>query len=297
MQVQIDHLESDNQLLEQEKTALRDTFTAEQAKLDDILNQLQAFAEKDAQIAQKDEELRTLQEQTMNFFQDKESFMQDKEAFLNEKEQLSNAKITLENKVAELEKDINETRRKIRESGDGLLGSSMEIEALKDKLKEKEDYVAEIEAKVKGLTTGGTGVIGDFGDLIRLMKEKFSKCKRNVRILVPELTDFERHGFLDLLDKLPPQATVYIAAGFDPSAVEDLISELRQRKVKITNYQERNEYALNVDGAECILAIISKEEPDTVLGGIFTNIDALITLFKDAIMQAWTKGVKYEGMG
>ncbi|HMF33388.1 MAG TPA: hypothetical protein VKK79_18325 [Candidatus Lokiarchaeia archaeon] len=324
LQAQIERLEANKTQLEQEKAALAETFTAEQekthqqvdalqAKLDEIAEQLKGFAEKDEEfkellkgfadkdaaviekdqiIVQKDEELGELKGQLNTYFESREKFVSDKEAFLAEKEELIKAKMAAEKKAADLDKELGDIRRKMRESGDGLLGSSMEIEQLKDKLKEKEEYVAQIEAKVQGLTTGGTGIIGDFADLTRLMKEKIVEARRNVRILVPELADFERIGLFALLDDMPQQAVINLAAAIDPDTDSELIEKLHERKVQLTNYPERNQYALNVDGAECVIAIVSTYTPDQVLGGIFTNVDALITLFKDAIMIAWAKGVK-----
>jgi predicted nucleic acid-binding Zn-ribbon protein len=284
LQSLIERLDGDKVRLEKEKedlSALSATFKTEQdraaeqiqnlhAHLDRMEDQLKVFGEKD---------------------KDKTDSIQDAQG--KERENILKAKITAETKAQNLEKEIQELRRKMRESGDGLLGSSMEIESLKDKLKQREQEIQKIQDRMFSLTTGNTGVIMEVADVVKIMKEKLARGKRNVRVVVPNLKDFERHGFIPLLEKMPPQAVVYVAAAIDSAGEEELVNNLRDKKVQLVNFQERNMYGLNVDGATCLLALVSPDNPDNILAGFYTDIEAAVPVFKDAIQKAWVKGTKW----
>ena len=277
----IERLDGDKARLEKEKEDLSATLKIEQdrtteqiqnlhAHLDRMEDQLKVFGEKD---------------------KDKTDSYQDAQG--KERENILKAKFTAETKAQNLEKEIQDLHRKMRESGDGLLGSSMEIESLKDKLKQREQEIQKIQDRVLSLTTGNTGVIMEVADLVKIMKEKFARGKRNVRVVVPNLKDFERHGFIPLLDKMPPQAVVYLAAAISSAEEEELVDTLRDKKVQLVNFQERNIYGLNVDGAMCLLALVSPDNPDGILAGFYTDIEAAVPVFKDAIQKAWVKGTKW----
>ena len=331
LQKEVERLEGERMRLIKEKDELIATFKAEQDRssqqmkdlhthLDRVEEQLKAFGdkdkiiherdemilqkereiakkdtiigEKDKIIAERDAELKTLKEKSELSYSSQEKLLKDKDAFFIEKENLMKAKITAETKVQALEKEIQDLRRKMRESGDGLLGSSMEIENLKEKLKQKEQEIQKMNERLLSLTTGNTGIIMEMPDLIRIMQDKFLKGKRNVRIVVPNISDFERHGFIPLLDKLPPQAAVYVAAAIDPTTQEGLINTLRDKKVQLQNFQDGNMYGLNVDGALCLLSIVAEDDPNKILAGFYTDIEAAVPIFKDAIQKAWVKGTK-----
>ncbi|OLS16095.1 MAG: hypothetical protein RBG13Loki_0264, partial [Promethearchaeota archaeon CR_4] len=51
-------------------------------------------------------------------------------------------------------------------------------------------------------------------------------------------------------------------------------------------------YGLNVDGAMCLIALVPPDDPDTILAGFYTDIEAAIPVFKDAIQKAWVKGAR-----
>ncbi|HMF33044.1 MAG TPA: hypothetical protein VKK79_16590 [Candidatus Lokiarchaeia archaeon] len=192
----------------------------------------------------------------------------------------------------EKDAEINDLKKKMRESGAGLLGSTMEIEALQDKIKQKEQELADLGARVEGLVTGGTGILGQLDDCVTIMKEKVAAGKHNIRMVVPTLTDFDQLGFTSLLSKLPPKAVVNLAADFDLEKDKDLVRSLQQQRVVLTRSPAKNEYAVSVDNAVCVIGIVDKKDPATLLGGMFTNVEGLISLFVDAIQTAWVKGFK-----
>jgi hypothetical protein len=124
------------------------------------------------------------------------------------------------------------------------------------------------------------------------MKEKLAAGVHNIRIVVPTLADFDQLGFAALLPKLPPKVQVNVAADFDLEKDKELVIQLQQQRVTLTRYPAKNEFALNVDNAACVIGIVSKDDPTTLLGGMFTNVEGLISLFIDAIQTAWVKGFK-----
>jgi hypothetical protein len=196
------------------------------------------------------------------------------------------------NLSAKKDAEITDLRKKMREDGAGLLGTTMELDALKDKLKDKEQELAALSEKISGLTTGGTGILGQLDDCVQIMKQKMAVGKHNIRIVVPSLTDFDQLGFAELLPKLPPKVQVNIAADFDLEKDKELVVQLQQQRVTLTRYPSKNEFALNVDNAACVIGIVSKDDPTTLMGGMFTNVEGLISLFVDAIQTAWVKGFK-----
>ncbi len=331
LQKQIERLEGEKARLEKEKGDLIATFKAEQdrdaeqmqnlhAHLDRVEDQLKAFGEadklvrgkdemilakekelakkdvvieeKDKIIAQRDDQLKNFKDKNESYYNSQEKVLKDKDAFYTERENFLKAKLTAETKAQTLEKEVQELRRKMRESGDGLLGSSMEIETLKEKMKQKDQDMQKIQERMASLTTGNTGVIMEMPDLVKIMKEKFLAGKRNVRVVMPSIKDFERHGFIPLLEKLPSQAVVNLAATMDGRTQEDLINTLRDKKVLLTNFQEGNMYGLNVDGALCLVTLVASDDPDKIFAGFYTDIEAAVPLFKDAIQKAWVKGIK-----
>lgn len=296
LQKQIEQLEGEKAWLIKEKDDLVATFKGEQdhnteqmqkihAHIDRVEEQVKGLGEKDKIAREKDEKDKIAREKA-------EKDLAQKDSFYAEKETLLKAKITAETKAQNLEKEIQDLRRKMRETGDGLLGSSMEIETLKEKLKKSEQEIQKINERVLSLTTGNTGIIMEMADLVKIMKEKFLQGKRNVRVVMPNIKDFDRHGFIPLLEKLSPQAMVYIAAAMDPAANEELINSLRDKKVQLVNFQEGNMYGLNVDGALCLLTLVGNDAPDKILAGFYTDIEAAVPIFKDAIQKAWVKGTK-----
>ncbi len=262
--------------LEREKNNLVATFKAEQDRTTEQMQNLHAHLDR-------------VEEQIKAFGDSGKLARAKDEGEGKEKEILLKAKITAETKAQSLEKDLQDVRRKMRETGDGLLGSSMEIESLKEKLKEREQELKKINERVLSLTTGNTGVIMEMADLVKIMKEKFVQGKRNVRVVLPNITDFEQ--FIPLLEKLPTQAVVNLAASMDAATQEDLINSLREKKVLLTNFQE-NMYGLNVDGSLVILTLVATDNPKKILAGFYTDIEAAVPIFKDAIQKAWVKGVK-----
>ncbi len=296
LQIEIERIEGEKARLIKEKDDLVATFKAEQdrntdqmqkihAHIDRVEEQLEGLGEKDKIAREKDEKDKIAREKA-------EKDLAQKDSFYAEKETLLKAKITAETKAQNLEKEIQDLRRKMRETGDGLLGSSMEIETLKEKLKKSEQEIQKINERVLSLTTGNTGIIMEMADLVKIMKEKFLQGKRNVRVVMPNIKDFDRHGFIPLLEKLSPQAMVYVAAAMDPAANEELINSLRDKKVQLVNFQEGNMYGLNVDGALCLLTLVGNDAPDKILAGFYTDIEAAVPIFKDAIQKAWVKGTK-----
>ncbi len=285
LQKQIENLEGEKAQLEKEKDDVSATFKAEQGHTAEQTQNIHAHLDR------IEGQLKELGEKEKLAREEKDKIAQ-KDSLYAEKENLLKAKLAAETKAQNLEKEMQDLRRKMRETGDGLLGSSMEIEALKEKLKKSEQETQKVQERVESLTTGNTGILMELPDLVKVMTQKFSRGKRNVRVVLPNIKDFERHGFIPLLEKLPPNAAVYVAAAMDPATQEELINTLRDKKVQLTNYQDGNMYGLNVDGSLCLLTLVEADNPDKVLAGFYTDIEGAVPIFKDAIQKAWVKGTK-----
>src|SRR4030042_2754161 len=58
-----------------------------------------------------------------------------------------------------LAKELEDLRKKNRESSDDALGTSMELEKVRENLKNKEQELNAINTRIKGLTSGGSGIL------------------------------------------------------------------------------------------------------------------------------------------
>ncbi len=187
--------------------------------------------------------------------------------------------------AALLAREVEDMRRKMRESTNDALGTSMELEKVRDDLDA-------MRSRLNGLTTGGSGMLKDVEDVVRVMKEKMQRARHNVRIVLPRLTDFERHGLMSAIEKIPPLIVINLATSLDPSAQANLITNMQEKHIQLTNFSGENEYGLIIDGEECVIGLVDPKNPDKFLGGMFTNIVGLTTLFMDAIQVAFVKGMK-----
>ena len=219
--------------------------------------------------------------------------LEEKVAHLQKQvEQLSSEKAKVEQELLKVStsaalanKELEDLRKKMRESTNDALGTVMELERV------RKEY-NELIARVKDLTTGGSGILTDLGEVIKIIKEKISRAKHNVRLVLPRLTDFDQHKFLAVFEKLPPVVVTHVAAAVDTNTPLPLIASLQEKHIQVTNYQALNEYAVVVDGEECVIALVDPKNPEKVLGGLYTNLIGLTSLLVDAIQVAFVKGTK-----
>jgi hypothetical protein len=181
---------------------------------------------------------------------------------------------------------IKNLKKKVKSCGDGLLGHSMEIEMLKKKIDEKDK---ELE-KVEGFLSGETGIFTEFDTLKEYLSIRFQKVKRSVRIVLPNMSFFERFELMPKFDELNDKIILNIAVPVLNKEDEEFFSRLKERDTIIINTTEENIFALATDGTTLALGVVSSTGED--VRGIYTTIPELINLLNTAIMNPFVKGKK-----
>ncbi len=214
------------------------------------------------------------------------------DSLMREKQKLEQNLMKLTANGALLAKELEDLHKKLREGTNDALGTSMELEKVREVLKKREQELDATNRRIKELSTGGSGILADLTEVARIMREKIQHAKHNVRIVVPRLNDLERHGFLGILESLPSLVVINVSTSVDPDAQAMLVAGLQEKRIQLIKYTAENEYGLVVDGEECVIALVDAKNPDVIIGGLFTNIIGLTSLFMDAIQVAFVKGTK-----
>lgn len=272
---------------------LRETITTlekQTREKDEIINDLKHPIEEFRKLTEeKDQQIAELRQRMDGALETKRKYIEEKESLFKEREDLVNAKLEAEKKLALAETKVKQLSARVRESGDGLLGSSMEIESLKEKIQEKEDQVRALEAQLHGITTGSTGIFYKIDQTVNYIKNLIENARSNVRLVVPDFGDLDTYGILDLMENLGPTINTFVAGNIDAESHGAIVSKLRERNATLVNYSQRDMYAIIVDSANLGIALL---EGDSIVG-IFTNIEKLVGLLKDSVINPFIKGTKF----
>ncbi|GAB4325780.1 MAG: hypothetical protein Kow0069_31920 [Promethearchaeota archaeon] len=286
--------------LEDKDAEIRALREGLQGKVDQSAGLLQSVRDATASVAEKlerlegtlqekDAEIRELREKLEVYLKEKASILEEREKIIKEREESIKRVGDAEKKLALAEDRVEKLKQKIRESGDGLLGSTMEIESLNEQLQEKEEEIARLSSKIKSFTEGNTGLLFNLEETVKFFRAQVSKAKLYIRLVVPTLEDLDSNDLTELLEEASKRCTVFLATMFDELAHADRIRELIKKGFKLVNYHAGDLWAINVDGAICGLAV---QKGGDVVAGLYSNIEGLVTYFKDIVMTAFVKGSK-----
>ncbi len=254
------------------------------------------LTKKEEEITNLANKFREMNEKVFEITEEKEKILKEKMDFMEtnmtEKMNLSNKLSMLERDHAEAKDKIKKLKTKVRSSGDGLLGSSMEIEKLKSEIDEKERQISAVEEQIEGITTGETGIITDRETLDTYFEKTIATATRSVRIIVPHLSYLKDSGILDKLLELRENIIINIAAPITANEeIEmEIVEDLKKRGAIIANTTEKHIIALSVNGANIALGVM--EESGDRVKGMFTTIAEMINLLQAALMTPFVKSTK-----
>ncbi|MHA1729193.1 MAG: hypothetical protein ACTSWY_10735 [Promethearchaeota archaeon] len=246
------------------------------------------LTEKENKNSEMEIKIKDQNEMILRFSKEKEELLKEK---ITNKENLMDEKMEMSKKISELEHSIEDYKDKIKKlrtraktSSDGLLGHSMEIEALKKKIDEKDK---EIE-KIEGILTGETGFFGEMNTLMEYVDNKFKEIKRSVRMVLPDISYLEEYNLLSLIKDLSGKIVINLAIPLTQDLNKKIIEELKEKDANVVNTSEKNIFALAIDGSNIALGVTSGKQ----VRGIYTTILELVHLFNAALMQPFIKGVR-----
>jgi len=243
-------------------------------------------------IKQKDERITDLTDKLVNISKEKDEALFSKIQMLkshtSEKEQLNAQIMNLTQSLIENQNKIKKLKEKSRAAQDGLMGSSFEQDRLKKAVKEREEEISEIQDKVASVVSGETGILYDLRISINHILEIIDDAKRSLRLVVPNMKFLQENGIVEVLEKLQDKTVVNIALAVDIIEDGPIIDTWKTRGWHINNYTDRNLICVSSNGANVSIAYIS----EGIVSGFYTNIDDLVTIFNQALMYPFVKGIK-----
>jgi hypothetical protein len=256
----------------------------------DLIKTKEGVIKKESKITVLDEMVEKLNDKLIASSQDKEMILKEKneliESSLKEKMEMTSKITEFKFKIEEYNGIIKNLKKKVKSRGDGLLGHSMEIEMLKKKIDEKDK---ELE-KAEGFLRGETGIFTEFESLKEYLSTTFQEVKRSIRIVLPNMSFFEKFELMSMFNDLNDKIIINIAVPVINKEEEAILTKLKERDIIIINTSEKNIFALATDGTTLALGVVSSSGED--VRGIHTTTPELINLLNAAIMNPFVKGTK-----
>ncbi|NMC05244.1 MAG: hypothetical protein GYA24_08540 [Candidatus Lokiarchaeota archaeon] len=272
------------------------------AKDELLLMKDKQLAEKDGIISGKDEQIKNLSAQMAELNSRMEAnaakipALQDQIlALQKENEAIKLKEEKMNTQIHEANDKYEKLKVKLRDSGDSVLGATMEKEKLMaeikhkdEQIKQKEEEIASLSGKLGSMLTGGSGVLTDKGKLGEILKAMLQKTQRAVRFCVPTISLVESLGLLPIIKSFS-RVTVVNVSGDIKATDEHIVMDLKQKGVIFTQYDQRDRWVLNRDGEEVIIAL---EKSDGTIIGFYSNEPRIVSILNSAIMEPWVKGIK-----
>ncbi len=208
--------------------------------------------------------------------------------FSLEREDLFSQISKLNTQIQESDHVIKSLKQKSKAAQDGLIGSSFEMDRIKKEVDEKDRQIQEIVEKVASVSSGSTGILYDIASSVTYMKERIQIANRSLRIVVPTIKFLADTGLMQLLDKLPESSVVNIAIALDLPQNKDLVDVWKERGWFVYNYPDQNFLMCSANGADVSIAFYNEGN----VSGFYSNIQDLITIFKQALMYPFIKAQK-----
>jgi DNA repair exonuclease SbcCD ATPase subunit len=281
-----------------EKDTLTENLNNLTSSYKTISETTQNYSELQTKIAELDEQLnkteaknRELNEKIFTLTQEKDGLLKEKLEFLessmNEKMELRNTLTKMEHQL-DLQKDkIKELREKKRNSEEGLLGSTMQIEQLKKEIDTKARQIEDMRSD-GGIVNDESGIINDMPSLVEFTQNNILNVSRSLRIVCPDVDFLLDNGLVEILKQQSKKLIINLAVPIDAKLNQGLIDDFKQMGARITNTSEKNIFALNIDNAKIALGVVSGVKARV----LFTDIPELVSLLTEALMTPFVKGVK-----
>ena len=243
-----------------------------------------------AQVADLQSQLAELQAQvndTQSTQSDKVSELQEQLMTLQKENEMAkladaNSKAKLQDVTANYEK----LKLKMRDTGDTVLGATMEVEKLKAEIDQKDAELAALNEKMGAGATSGATLEKE--RLTEILTEILQRTQRSIRICLPSLSMVESLGLLPIIQGFPRTTVVNLAADIKATD-EHIVMDLKKRGVAFTQYDHKDRWIVNRDGEDTIVAL---EMPDGNIVGFYSNEPRVVTMLNTVIMEPWLKGMK-----
>lgn len=285
LMTQLDELKAKYQKFEDEAEKLKDSVSNKEQTISEKDQQL---AEKDKVIRQKDEKLEELNEKVLAQVS-KITELQDQVIDLQKRnEELKLKEKDLQKEIETTNSEYDALKVRLRNSGDSVLGTTMELEKMNNEIKEKDERINELESKLGSILTGASGFLTSRDKLIDKFKEMVGRTHRSIRMCIPSLGNLEEISLLSTIQDFPSTIVVNIAADVPPTD-EHILMNLKPKGVNFTQFDQKDRWVLNRDGEELIIAL---EKDDGSIIGLYSNEQKLLSMFNSAIMEPWVKGMK-----
>jgi chromosome segregation ATPase len=246
------------------------------------------IAEKDAQIKEALESITSINTRIEDSLAKVPGLQDDIIRLQDENERLKVREKELQFQVQEANEKYEMVKTKFRESGDSVLGTTMELERAKSVTQEKEQEISDLQEKLGSMLSGTSGVITDREKMVEIFQLMLSRVTRSIRICIPEAHMIEDDGLLSMLQKYPNTVLVNLASDFKPTD-EHIVLDLKSRNMQVTHYDQKNRWVLNRDGTDAVVAI--QKSDDTVLG-FYSDEPMVVSMFNSVIMEPFIKGMK-----
>jgi septation ring formation regulator EzrA len=174
-----------------------------------------------------------------------------------------------------LMEEYNKKLQEIKEENEKLSNAPKSAESIDDEsIKEKK-----------------TGVISSLSQYLMVLKLSIPETRRTIRIVVPQFSDFEKFGIMELIKGLPVTILKNIGCSFNFPDDQAVVSEMSTIGYKFTNLKECNLFSFSIDDVEAGLAI--KEDGDNITG-FFSKNPLLVPILNQAVMSQFIRGDKIQ---
>ncbi len=255
-------------------------------------NSIGKINDRDSTIKEKDARITELTDKLVKVSKEKDDALWEKidlmKAITNEREEMHDQFTNLRREILLKEEKIKNLKKKSREAQDGLMGSSFEVDRMKKEVERRDQEIKDFEEKVASVSTGSTGIIYDVNSAMEYMLGRIAIANRSLRFVAPSIEFMEQNGIIDAIEQLPESSVVNIATSMSIDEHSELIDKWKSRGWYVNNYQGENFLMISANGSDVAIAYYSQGR----VSGFYSNIEDLVSIFKQALMYPFIKGQK-----
>ena len=291
LEIQLETSKKEKDTLSENLNNLTSSYKTISSTTENFNEAREKIAELNGQISKLEEKNRDLNEKIFTITQDKDGLLKEKlefmESTMNEKMELRNSATKMEHQLQLQKNKIKELRQKVRDSGEGLLGSTMQIERLRKEINTKAAQIEDMRSD-GGVVHDESGVLNDMPSLVEYIQNGITNVTRSLRLVCPNIDFLVESGIVDMLKKHPKKLILNLAVPVDAKLNQGIIDDLKQADARITNTSEKNIFAMNIDNAKIALGMVSGVKARV----LFTDIPELVSIMTESIMTPFVKGIR-----
>ena len=300
----VDILNENIQSLEKLRENLEHKLELKEKKIEDLLQDKEILLKEKSEVLNgkneilqeiKEKELE-LQEKGQDFAKLREKYKQSSSDLLGKSmqieklvkkdkiiEELENKISSLENK---LEQNISSETENVNEFEEKIRNLEEELKISYEKLKELDHSNVPIKS-LEGESNEDTQIISSMDAIIEKIKVVLPQGKSNIRLVLPEIDDLQKHELIKIIKKIPNKIRINIGANIEDPLNNTLVNDLK-KFCQITSCVNKKLIGLNVDASKLLIAVFTGKK----VVGIYTEILEIVDLLKPAIMEPFIKGIK-----